>query len=53
MVAGVAVEKDTGDIVEKILILKAALLTNLVHSLQKQHLALWPVMLQQHHHMAE
>lgn len=42
----VVAKKDTGDVVEEILILETALLTDLIHCLQKQHLALWPVVLQ-------
>lgn len=46
-------QKDTGDIIEEILILKTALLADLFNGLQKQHFTLWPVVLQEHHHMAE
>lgn len=46
-------KKDTGDIIEEVLILKAALLTDLFDGLQKQHFTLWPVILQKHHHMSK
>lgn len=45
--------KDTGDIVEEILILETSLLTDFIHCLQKQQLTLWPVVLQEHHDMTE
>lgn len=51
VVTSVVAKKDTGDVVEEILVLETALLTDLIHCLEKQHLALWPVVLQQHHHM--
>ena len=45
--------KDTGDVVEEVLILEAGLLDDLVQRLQEQTLALGPVVLQQHHHVAQ
>lgn len=45
--------KDTGDVVEKVLVLETALLTDLIHRLQEEILTLWPIMLQQDDHMTK
>lgn len=45
--------EDTGDVVEEVLILEASLLADFIHCLQKQRLALWPIMLQEHNHMTQ
>lgn len=45
--------KDTGDVVEKVLVLEAALLTDLIHRLQEEILTLRPIMLQEDDHMTQ
>lgn len=46
-------DKDTGDVVEEVLILEAALLTDLINGFQEQRLALWPIVLQEDHHVTQ
>lgn len=45
--------KDTGDIVEEVLVLETALLTDLIHRLQEEVLTLWPIVLQENDHMTK
>lgn len=45
--------KDTGDVVEEVLVLKTPLVTNFVHCLQEESLSLWPVVLQKDDHMTQ
>ncbi len=45
--------KDTGDVVEEVLVLEAALLTDLIHRLQEEMLTLRPIILQENDHMTQ
>lgn len=45
--------KDTGDVVEEVLVLKAPLVTNFVHRFQEEGLSLRPVVLQQDDHVTQ
>lgn len=46
-----ATVKDTGDVVEEVLILKTPLVTDFVHRLQEESLSQWPIVLQEDDHV--